>query len=715
MSVPFAIDKCDTVAPTPAKLGTGLTAYVLRKGLPMLMNADVIRELTDKGEMKTLGTVPAIWLGVPLRTPEGIIGAFVVQHYEDEKAYDKRDLEFLHSVGDQIALAIERKTTEDETRRLNLEIASQSERLSTIVDNVQGVVWETKTKLENGETSLRFDFISDYIETMLGYTAAECLAKPGFWLEIIHKDDRKRTEERVRAIFAGGKDGTIEFRWIASDGHEVWIESRNTIIRDDAGKTIGLRGIAVDITERKSLEEQLTHQALHDPLTKLANRVLFRDRVEHAINRTKRTRIPVAVLFLDLDHFKSVNDSLGHPAGDELLISVTERLQACLRASDTPARFGGDEFAILLEDLEHADQASFIAERIRTVLCTPFTLAGTEVFISSSIGIAITADGRETPEELLRNADVAMYMSKSNGKDRYTVFENEMHDVLVKRIRLETDMRSAIDNREFEVYYQPILDLRSEQVMGMEALVRWNHPSHGLIPPLEFIPLAEESGLIVPLGQWIMEEACSQAQKWQTQYGCAEKLSITVNVASRQFQDDGLADMICQALVKSKLPPECLIIEITESTMLSNTESTIKKLDELKKLGIRFAIDDFGTGYSSLSYLQRFPVDILKIDKSFIDRIALDKEGAAVAKALITMSETLHLKTIAEGIETPHQRTALQDLGCELGQGYHFARPLQAAAMDEFLCASKSKLDKITRAAPPVLKRNRVKNAVTVA
>ena len=477
-----------------------------------------------------------------------------------------------------------------------------------------------------------------------------------------------------------------ELTGIKQDGNEFPLEI--SLSSWETAEGVFYSGIIRDITERKSFEEQLTHQALHDPLTKLGNRVLFRDRVGHAVDRTARKHAPIAVLFLDLDNFKSVNDSLGHAAGDELLVSVTERLQACLRISDTPARFGGDEFAVLLEDLEHPDQASFIAERIRNVMSVPFSIAGTEVFIGSSIGIAVTMDGRETPEELLRNADVAMYMSKSNGKDRYTVFENEMHDVLIKRIRLESDLRAAIDNREFEVYYQPILDLHSEQVMGMEALVRWNHPVHGLIPPLDFIPLAEETGLIVPLGRWIMEAACLQARKWQNSYECGERLSITVNVASRQFQDDSLEEMITQALVTSQLPPKSLILEITESTMLSDTASTIKKLKELKKLGIRFAIDDFGTGYSSLSYLQQFPVDIVKIDKSFIDKIALDEEGVAVAKAIITMSETLHLKTIAEGIESAGQQAELQQLGCELGQGFHFAKPLQAADMNEFLRTS---------------------------
>lgn len=587
----------------------------------------------------------------------------------------------------------ERKRADEETTRLNAEIEDHRECLKTMIANIQGVVWESKTKIKDGEAILDLEYVSDYIETMIGYTAAECLGNPRFWLDILHPGDRKRTEHGVRSIFAGGKGGTLEFRWIAKDGRVVWVESRNEIIRDDDRKAIGLRGIVVDITERKSLEKQLTHQALHDPLTKLGNRVLFRDRVEHAINRTRRKHAPIAVLFLDLDNFKSVNDSLGHAAGDELLVSVTERLQACLRTSDTPARLGGDEFAVLLEDLEHADQASFIAERLRTVLRTPFSIAHTEVFIGSSIGIAITVDGRVTPEELLRNADVAMYMSKSNGKDRYTVFENEMHDALIKRVRLESDMRAAIDNKEFEVYYQPIIDLDSEAVMGMEALVRWNHPEHGLIPPLDFIPLAEETGLIVPLGKWILEQACTQAAAWQSEYGFGADLSITINVASRQFQDDSLFKIIEHALVISGLPPRSLILEITESTMLSNTESTISKLNELKELGIRFAIDDFGTGYSSLSYLQRFPVDILKIDKSFIDKIATDKEGAAVAKAIITMSETLSLKTIAEGIESGAQRSELQKLGCGLGQGFHFARPLRVADMNKFIRHSLEKDD----------------------
>lgn len=479
---------------------------------------------------------------------------------------------------------------------------------------------------------------------------------------------------------------TTELNGIKKDGNAFPLEI--SLSSWETADGIFYSGIVRDVTERKSLEEQLIHQALHDPLTGMANRVLFRDRVEHAIARAGRKRAPVAVLFIDLDNFKSVNDSLGHASGDELLLCVTDRLQSCLRSSDTPARLGGDEFAVLVEDIEGAGAATIVAERIRTVIAEPFSINGKDVFVTTSIGIATTDTMDDSPENMLRNADVAMYMSKTNGKDRYTVFESEMHDSLVKRVQLETDMRTALDRREFEVFYQPIVDLSSETIMGMEALIRWNHPQKGLVPPQEFIPVAEESGLIIHLGRWVLEESCKQAAIWQAAFKHIDRLSITVNIASRQFQDDDLVDMVKTALAKSGLPANCLILEITESTMLKNTDATIKKLDELKSVGIRLAIDDFGTGYSSLSYLQRFPVDILKIDKSFIDKVALGKEGSAVARAIITMSDTLHLRTIAEGIENLGQQTELQNLGCELGQGFHFAKPLPAADMNEFLMRS---------------------------
>ena len=475
----------------------------------------------------------------------------------------------------------------------------------------------------------------------------------------------------------------IELKGLKKEGKEFPLEI--SLSSWETAEGLFYSGIIRDITERKLLEDQLTHQALHDPLTKLANRVLFRNRVEHALARGNRNKNPIAVLFLDLDNFKTINDSMGHAAGDMLLVSIAERLVASLRSSDTPARLGGDEFAILVEDATQIGIVISVAERILDVLREPFVIDGKEVFIGTSIGVAATITGNETPDELLRNADVAMYMAKNQGKGRHIVFENKMHEAVIKRIELEADMRRAIEREEFTLHYQPIIDLRSQSIMGIEALVRWNHPQHGLIPPDDFIPLAEETKLILPLGRWILETACQQAREWQCQYGSESWLSITVNLSTREFLQKKLVEIVAAALDKSGLSPQCLILEITESVMLQDTEATINKLQELKNLGVRLAIDDFGTGYSSLSYLQRFPVDILKIDKSFIDKIALDKEGAAVANAIITMSETLNLRTIAEGIESLGQKAVLQNLGCELGQGFHFAKPLRAKAMSEFL------------------------------
>lgn len=352
--------------------------------------------------------------------------------------------------------------------------------------------------------------------TIFGYTEDEILKQPISVLfpasYTLHLSQSNGCDPLITSGMLRPGSRATEITGKKQDGSEFPLEISLSSWKTTEG--VFYSGIVRDVTERKSLEDQLTHQALHDPLTKLANRVLFRDRVEHAIVRAGRKRAPVAVLFLDLDNFKSVNDSLGHAAGDELLVSFTERLQACLRSSDTPARLGGDEFAILVEDIEHTEGAVFVAERIQNVLAAPFSICGTDVFVGTSIGIATTATAHETPEELLRNADVAMYMSKSNGKNRYTVFKTEMREALVKRVQLEADMRRGIEHKDFEVFYQPIVDLQSDQIMGMEALVRWNHPKLGLISPLDFIPLAEDTGLIVPLGRWILEEACLRARQW---------------------------------------------------------------------------------------------------------------------------------------------------------------------------------------------------------
>jgi len=406
---PFFVDKFDA-APVPEKLGKGLTNYLLRNGAAVLLTAGDIEELSAKGEISIVGTIPAVWLGVPLRTPRGVIGALVVQHYEDAAIFGQHDERFMRSIGDQVALALERGRAAEERLR-------NENQFKDMFDNAPVAYHEL-------DTEGRYTRINRTEELLLGYTNDELKGRHP-WEFIVENVSRGAIADKL-----AGKVPlrAVERTFIRKDGSHISVLNEDRLIYGENGEVTGIRSTLQDITALKSLEDQLTHQALHDPLTKLCNRVLFSSRVEQAISRVRRTHLPIAVLFLDLDHFKSINDSLGHAAGDELLVSVTERLRACLRVSDTPARFGGDEFAILLEDLEHANKAALIAERIRKVLCAPFKIAGTEAFISTSIGIAITTSGSETPEELLRNADLAMYRSKSNGKNRYTIFENEMHD-----------------------------------------------------------------------------------------------------------------------------------------------------------------------------------------------------------------------------------------------------------------------------------------------
>lgn len=564
-----------------------------------------------------------------------------------------------------------------ETEKVNIALGELQERF-------QGIYKASKDAIAFTSFDGTLIDVNDAYLSLTGYTREELLQGTTYY-QLTPPEYHQADSERVKTIIEFNQSAEYEKEFIRKDGSRVAVAVTAFPVNGNDGNPIGLAGIIRDITERKSFENQLTHQALHDPLTKLANRVLFSNRVEHALERVSRHQNPIAVMFLDLDNFKTINDSLGHAAGDELLVSVSERLQACLRTSDTAARLGGDEFAVLIVDTTHTESAVLIAERIKDVFREPFVIDGKKTFITTSIGIAVTVTGNENPDELLRNADVAMYTAKNQGKDRYAVFENEMHEVLIKRVELETTLRRAVENEEFMLHYQPIIDLQSESIMGMEALVRWNHPQRGLISPAEFIPVAEETNLIVTLGAWILEEACRQTYLWQTQHDYQSRLSITVNISSRQFQHPTLVEMVAATLLKTGLPAQSLILEITEGTMLQNTETTIKKLQDLKTLGIRLAIDDFGTGYSSLSYLQRFPIDILKIDKSFIDKISHSREGAAVARAIITMSDTLHLRTIAEGVETSEQTIELQHLGCELGQGFHFAKPLDKDDMNSYL------------------------------
>ena len=434
--------------------------------------------------------------------------------------------------------------------------------------------------------------------------------------------------------------------------------------------------------------EQLTRQAFRDALTGLPNRALFMDRLSHGLTRARRRHEHVAVLFLDLDRFKVINDTLGHTVGDQLLVEVSNRLGSSVRPGDTVARLGGDEFGLLLEDVADAETAELVALRIEAELAKPLSFEGREVFVTASIGIALSSERLGTPEEVLRDADLAMYHAKAKGKARHEIFDGTMSAPALDRMDLEMDLRSAITNRDFRLHYQPILRLETGRIVEVEALIRWQHEKRGLLQPDAFIGLTEETGLIVPIGQWVLTEACRQARAWQIEFPRTPALGMSVNLSAKQFQNPKLVEEITDALTMSGLDPACLKLEITESVVMQDVPATLAKLHELKDLGIRLAIDDFGTGYSSLGYLKRFPVDTLKIDRSFVKGLSHEGGDSAIVRAVVTVAKSLNMDVTAEGIETEQQRLELKALGCDLGQGFLFARPTTPEHLKPLLAIS---------------------------
>ncbi|MGH2790708.1 MAG: putative bifunctional diguanylate cyclase/phosphodiesterase [Actinomycetota bacterium] len=558
-------------------------------------------------------------------------------------------------------------------------LREQEENLRFLVDHVPVVVY----KAEIGQNG-RWLYVSPQIETLLGFTPQEWLADAELWWKQVHPDDRSRVraDEEAAVAAPGAKSSAVEYRMLTKDARVVWVSDDASVVRDEDGTALHWSGILSDVTERKGLEDQLKHQAFHDPLTGLANRALFVDRVEHALARGKRDGLRVAVLFFDLDDFKTINDSLGHNAGDQLLMAAAKRLHTCLRPGDTFARFGGDEFAILLEDTSLSNATS-VAYRLIDGLSEPFSIGGRDVIVRASVGIELGNARTIRSDELLRNADVAMYVAKSKGKARYELFDSSMHSAALHRLEVKADLKRAIDNEEFVLHYQPIVDLDEGALVGMEALVRWEHPVRGLIAPADFIPVAEETGLIVELGRWVLREACRQAQAWPIK----APVGLSVNVSTRQFLHPGMVEDVAGALWDSGIDPSLLTLEITESVLIHDNDAAIDKLRRLKEFGVRVAVDDFGTGYSSLGYLQRFPIDILKIDKTFIEGVGNGSEEAAIAHAIIKLGGSLGLEVVAEGIELSEQIDALQLLRCERGQGFYFSKPLDAESMGLLLAS----------------------------
>lgn len=531
-------------------------------------------------------------------------------------------------------------------------------------------------------------YFSERWKQMLGLVAVEVPPTPEIWFAAIYADDRPHLQIEIEQHITGLTPHLeCEFRVLHQDGNLRWMRVRGLALRDENNQPYRMAGSLTDITEYRLIQEQILHDALHDAMTGLPNRILMMDRLGQAIQRAKRRPgYLFAILFLDLDRFKVLNDSLGHLVGDQLLIGIAQRLVGCLRSEDTIARLGGDEFAILLDEVGTVEFACQVAERILAELRRPFILEGHEVFTGVSIGIAFNTHEHLQPEDLLRDADTAMYRAKSLGKDRYEVFSTAMRVEVLALLQLETELRRAVERGEFIVYYQPIVDLIQARICGFETLIRWQHPQRGVIAPGEFINIAEETGLILPMSWWVLETACAQMQQWSSQFPSSQGLSISVNLTGQHFSQPDLVSRLDHILATSQFSSQRLRLEVTETILMENTELAVQALEAIRMRGIQIYMDDFGTGYSSLSYLHRFPIDTLKIDRCFISPLLHpDIQGGGIVQTILTLAKSLHLNVVAEGVETEAQCLALQRMGCAYAQGYLFAPPLSTSQVEEVL------------------------------
>ena len=484
----------------------------------------------------------------------------------------------------------------------------------------------------------------------------------------------------------------MELRIHSKKNELRWLMSSFSLAHDELGNSSHFIFQLQDITDKKRAEGTLIHDALHDALTGLPNRVLFLDRLQVAFRRARRKFDNYfAVLYMDFDRFKLVDDSYGHQVGDELLLRIIDRLKSILRSCDTIARIGGDEFAMLVEDVDNLNEVKQVAERIREEMAKPFNLNNQDLFASVSIGIAGWSRKYTQPDVLLRDADTALYHAKRTGRNRFEVFDDQMHEKALRFLQIETDLRFALDREEFYLVYQPIVELADDRKLaGFEALIRWNHPTHCLIPPMEFIPIAEETGSISAIGEWVLQTACRQLYDWQQKNLELADVWMSVNVSTKQFMEPKLLSLISETLQDTKLAPHCLKLEVTETAMIEDIDYAVEAMNNLKSLGLKLAIDDFGTGYSSLNYLHRLPLTSLKIDRLFVNQMETGSESQEIIKTILALAKSLNLETIAEGVETVSQISQLTGLSCQLGQGYYFARPLVVADVERLFVDEKT-------------------------
>lgn len=607
---------------------------------------------------------------VPLMGQQHPIGALNV-YTGCPRNFSQDEVYFLQAIANILATAMQQLQAE-ETMRL----------LESAIQQTTDCVTITDANLDFPGPEIVY--VNPAFTRMTGYSFDEAVGQTPRMLQG-PKTDRlmmARLKQTLRQgqMFYGE---TVNYR---KDGSEFNIEWHIAPIKNATGEVTHYVAIQRDITQRKQFEAELAQQAFYDVLTQLPNRALFMDRLHRASERAKRRENYLyAVLFLDLDRFKVINDSLGHAVGDQFLRAIGDRIHACLRAGDTIARLGGDEFAILLDDLEDGSQATLVATRILQELTTPFTLLEHQVFSSASIGITLSSSHYIQLEEMLRDADIAMYRAKMQGKACYQVFDTTMHTQAVQRLHLENDLRRAIEQQQLCLHYQPIVCLASGRLTGFESLVRWQHPQRGMISPGDFISIAEETGLILPLGEWVLRAACEQIRQWEISYPLYQPFSVSVNLSVKQFTQPNLVQMVGQVISETGIDPQHLKLEITESVLIENLQKTAWLLQELIDLGVQLSLDDFGTGFSSLSDLHHLPIDILKIDRSFVSNMETGNKNLEIVRTIINLAENLNMQVVAEGVETLQQMLQLQDLGCTYGQGYFFSRPLSREAANVLL------------------------------
>jgi diguanylate cyclase (GGDEF)-like protein/PAS domain S-box-containing protein len=577
-----------------------------------------------------------------------------------------------------IRYALERHRSEEALRE-------SEERYALAIRGANDGLWDWNLETDHLYVSPRW-------KMMLGYGIYEVGDRVDDWFNKVHPDDVDELRGALDAHFDGEDEHfEHEYRMMTRGGEVKWMLTRGVAVRDEDGEVIRMAGSLTDVTARKLAEQQLVYDAFHDGLTGLANRALFVDRLSVILAaRRRQPGLRFAVLFLDLDRFKNINDSLGHTTGDQLLKDIAKRIENTLRPGDTIARLGGDEFAILLSHVDDLADAIHVAERIGEIITSPTIIAGHEVFVTSSIGIAVSSEETRGPEDILRDADIAMYRAKAAGRNRYEVFDQEMHKHAVRLLSLETELRRAIEAEDFVMHYQPIVALDSGSIVGFEGLVRWNHPDRGLIAPGQFIGLAEETGLIVPLCWLTLRECCRQAWRWQQMFPRNPPLFMSVNVSGKLFMQPDAVERLVEILSRSGLAPECLRLEVTENVVVDHGDEVMAKLSKLRSLGIQLSIDDFGTGYSSLSYLQRFQYDTLKIDRSFVGAMGIARDSRNIVKTILDLAENLGIGVVAEGIETEEQAIRLRQMDCPLGQGFWFARPLNHLAATDLIAEPPS-------------------------